>query len=127
MTLGLTPRDARARSFWLALVLLVVDLMLPFGFALVEIAGAVSAYISAYTLHFLFLRAPQRRWMLVGLVVLGVYVSVNLFAAVSTIVLLVPAAIALARTPPGVGNDPRRASRVETSRHSEKQRPDSCP
>jgi len=86
-----------ALCFWLALVLLVVDLLLPFGFALAEISGAVSAYFSAYALHFIFIRSPQRLWMLVGLVVLGLYISVNLFTAFATVIVLVPAAIALAR------------------------------
>ena len=83
--------------FWLAMALLVLDLLLPFGFALAEILGAVSSYFAAYTLHFIFLRAPQRQWMMICIGFLVLYVATNLFAFVAASFLIIPALMSFAR------------------------------
>ena len=86
-------QDARAAfelwnvlCFWLSVAIALINMLLPFGSAVVEIIGALLRYISAYTLHFCIIRQPQRRFMVVSLVVLGLYVSSCVFSAIAGLV-----------------------------------------
>lgn len=82
--------------FWLSVLLALINLVLPFGNALVELVGVGMRYLAAYTLSFCVLKQPERRWMVISLVLLGLYVSSCVFGAVAGLVLLVPAATGLA-------------------------------
>lgn len=73
-----------------------VNLLLPFGAALVELVGVGFRYLSAYTLYFCFVRVPTRPWMLLCLLVLGLYTSSCVFGVVGGLVMLVPAITAFA-------------------------------
>lgn len=86
-----------ALCFWLAVVLLFVNLLLPFGSPLADVVGIFVRYFFAYTLHFVFVLAPQRNWLLTFLLCLAFYVSVQLFAGFAGLVLLLPALISFAR------------------------------
>ena len=83
--------------FWLNVLLLIVDLLLPFGSALTELIGTALGYFTAYTLHFVFLRAPSKRYMLLCLAVLSLYVAFNLMAGFGGLLLVVPGAISFCR------------------------------
>ena len=95
------PREAfilwNVLCFWLGVVLLFVTLLLPFGSALAEVLGCALRYSIAYTLHFVFIKSPNRQWLLVSLVLLGLYVSSCLFAGVAGVVFLLPAVISFTR------------------------------
>ena len=82
--------------FWLTVVIMLCDLLLPFGSAFAELVGVGFRYLAAYTLHFACVRVPNRRWMLVALIVLGLYVTSCIFAGVGGIVLLLPAVFSFA-------------------------------
>lgn len=84
--------------FWLNVLLLLIDLLLPFGSALTELIGAALGYLTAYTFHFVFLRVPSKRYMLACLVILCLYVAFNLMATFAGLLLVVPAAISFARS-----------------------------
>ena len=64
--------------FWVNVVVLAVHLLLPFGSALSELLSVGTGYAVAYTLHFVFLRSPQVKWMRGSLLVLGLYVAYEL-------------------------------------------------
>lgn len=83
--------------FWLGVVILLLDFVLPMGMPLIELVGVIGGYAAAYTLHFIFVRVPQKAWMRAALLVLALYVSYNVFAGVGGLVLVVPGAIAFAR------------------------------
>lgn len=83
--------------FWVNIAILVVDLVLPFGNLLVDFLSALLGYLSAYTFHFVFVRQPDRPWMVAGLVLLSLTVTSNLFAGITTLVLIFPAAISFVR------------------------------
>ena len=83
--------------FWLGMLLLLLDLLLPWGSSVAELLGGGLAYLAAYTLHFVFIRVPHKRSMLAALILLGLYVCLNLFSGVAGLVVLLPAAMAFAR------------------------------
>ena len=83
--------------FWLAMALLLLDLLLPWGSSVAELLGGGFAYLAAYTLHFVFIRVPHKPSMLAALVLLGLYVSLNLFSGVVGLVVLLPAMMSFAR------------------------------
>jgi len=83
--------------FWLGVVVLVVNLLLPGGSDFAEAIGVAFSYLIAYTLYFVFVRAPQPAWMFASVVFLVLSVSFHVFAGVGGLVLLVPAAMEFAK------------------------------
>ena len=74
--------------FWLAVAIMLLNLLLPFGGALGDLIGVTFRYLAAYTLHFAFVRVPTRRWMLIALILLALYTSMCILA-VFTVLFLV--------------------------------------
>ena len=77
--------------FWLSVAIMLLNLLNPFGSALGDLIGVGLRYLTSYTLYFVFVRVPNRRWMLIALVILGLYISSCVFGGVGGLVFLIPA------------------------------------
>jgi len=84
-------------TFWLTIVLLIIELLLPFGWAVAELLSAGTSYLAAYTFYFLFIVKPRRRWMQGGLVLIGLSAAANLFAGVGGAIFILPALISFTK------------------------------
>lgn len=83
--------------FWLNLALLLLGGLLTWHVSMVEVFRAALGYATAYSFHFIFLKAPRKRWMLVCIIWLVLYVGFEVFAGVATSILIIPAIFSFVR------------------------------
>ena len=74
--------------FWLAVAIMLLNLLLPFGGALGDFIGVAFRYLATYTLQFAFVRVPTRRWMLIALILLALYTSMCILAVFAVLFLV---------------------------------------
>jgi len=82
---------------WLTVVLLPLELLVPYHLALFELLSCAYAYACTYVLAFIFLQSGQKLWMQWALIAVGLYVVLNVLKALSLAIFVLPLVLASTR------------------------------